>query len=164
MQRYPYLLIVAAVFVADRWTKVLICDHFAYLESVSIAPFVNIVHARNMGGAFGLLAGHALGKYLFLAVPILIIAGLAWYVFFRTATFIERLSLTLVLGGAVGNMYDRILYGYVVDFIDVSYKGYSWPAFNVADSAISVGIGLYLFAHLFLGKGRKQLKIESGKQ
>ena len=152
MQRYSYLLIVPGVFALDRWTKILICDHLAYLESIRITLFLNIVHARNMGGAFGLLSQHPAGKYFFLVVPVVIIAGLIWYILFRSTPFPERLSLTFVLSGAIGNIYDRFTCGYVVDFIDFSYKGYSWPAFNVADIAITTGIGLWLYSHMFLKK------------
>lgn len=67
-----------------------------------------------------------------------------------------RLSLTFVLSGAVGNMYDRFFYGSVVDFILVSYKTYYWPAFNVADMSITFGIGLWIFAQLFTGEGLRK--------
>jgi signal peptidase II len=154
MQRYSYLLIIPAVFVLDRWTKILIGDHLAYLESIRVTTYLNIVHARNMGGAFGILSQHGAGRLVFLVVPLIIISGLAWYVLFKALPFLQRFSLTFVLAGAIGNIYDRIAYGYVVDFIDFSYKGYSWPAFNVADMAITFGIGLWLCCHIFGQKTR----------
>ena len=106
-----------------------------------------------MGGAFGLLSQHPAGKYFFLVVPVVIIAGLIWYILFRSTPFPERLSLTFVLSGAIGNIYDRFTCGYVVDFIQVHWQEHYFPAFNIADSAITIGAGLLLLDAL-LGKQR----------
>jgi len=150
MQRYAYLLIVLLIVVADRWTKVLVVEHLPYLSSIDITPCLSIVHARNYGGAFGFLSQHSAATYIFLVFPIVIIAGLLYYLLRYRHTATVTFSLACILGGAVGNMYDRLRYGYVTDFIDVYYKQYHWPAFNVADVCISFGIGLWIFAQLFL--------------
>ena len=150
MQRYAQLLIVLLIVVADRWTKALVVERFTFLNSIDITPFLSIVHVRNYGGAFGFLSQHSGATYIFLVFPIVIIAGLIYYLLGYRHTATVRFSLACILGGALGNMYDRLCYGYVTDFIDVYYKRYHWPAFNVADMSISFGIGLWIFAQLFL--------------
>jgi len=152
MPSYAYLLIVLLIVALDRLTKILVIKDLAYLTSVDIAPSLSIVHARNYGGAFGFLAQHGDAAYIFLVLPIIIIAGLIYYLLRYQHTETVKFSLTCILAGALGNMYDRLRYGCVTDFIDVYYKQYHWPAFNVADMSITFGIGLWIFAQLFLTK------------
>jgi signal peptidase II len=152
MQRYAHVFIIVPVFLLDRWTKLLVIDRLPFGDAVPVFSWLSIVHWRNTGGFFGFMAQHEAGKYIFLVVPLIIMAGLAYYLIAYRVPLAARLALTFVLAGAAGNMYDRAFYGYVVDFVDVSYRGYHWPAFNVADSSITFGIGLWLFAHLFDGK------------
>ena len=154
MQRYAYLLIIPGIFAADRWTKALIVEHLKYLGSIEIAPFFSIVHARNYGGAFGFLSQHGASTYIFLVFPIIIIAGLIYYLLRYQHPAAVQFSLACILAGAVGNMYDRLTDGYVTDFIDVYYRNLHWPAFNIADMSISVGIGLWLFTQLFGRSGQ----------
>lgn len=150
MQRYAHLLIILPIFLLDRLTKALVEEHLPYLSSVKITSFLSIVNWRNKGGLFGLMSQHSAGQYVFLVIPLVIIGGLAYYVVAYKQPFWSRLSLTFVLSGALGNIYDRISYGYVIDFIDVFYNGYHWPAFNVADASITFGIGLYLYTQIFV--------------
>jgi signal peptidase II len=152
MQRYAYLLIIVPIFVLDRVTKLLILDHLPYTGSIPVTSFFAIVHWRNKGGLFGMLSQSAAGQYIFLVIPLVIIAALAYYIIAYKHPAWESLALTLVLSGALGNIYDRILYGYVVDFLDVSYNDYHWPAFNVADMAITCGVCLWLYTQLLLYK------------
>jgi signal peptidase II len=152
MPKYAYLLIVLLICVADRWTKALVVDHLPYLASADVSPFLSIVNARNYGGAFGFLSQHGAATYIFLVFPIIIIAGLIYYFLRYQHSAAVKFSLTCILAGALGNIYDRLCCGYVTDFIDVYYGQYHWPAFNVADISISFGIGLWLFAQLFLAK------------
>jgi len=154
MQRYGYFLIVLLIVVADRWTKAVVIEHLPYLSSTDIAPYLSIVHARNYGGAFGLLSQNGAAAHIFLVFPIIIIAGLVYYLVRYRHSGTVTFSLTCILGGALGNMYDRLCYGYVTDFIDVYYKQYHWPAFNIADMSISFGIGLWIFAQLFERSGQ----------
>ena len=116
----------------------------------------SIVHWRNKGGLFGLHVAGCVRPLLFLVIPLAVIAGLAYYLVAYRLPFWTRLSLTLVLSGAVGNIYDRISLGYVIDFIVVHYKNYQYPAFNVADSAITFGIGLWFFTQFFLKEGARR--------
>jgi signal peptidase II len=154
MQRYAHLLIVLPVFLLDRWTKILVADRLADGHAVHVFSWLAIVYGQNRGGLFGLMSRHAAGHVVFLIIPLAIIAALLYYLVAYRLSLWSRLSLTFVLSGAIGNIYDRISCGYVVDFILVHYKGFQWPAFNVADSAITFGIGLWLCTQLFLKEGR----------
>ncbi len=153
MQRYAHLLLVLPVFLLDRWTKSLIVDRLGHGDVLSVYQWLAIVHGRNRGGIFGFMSQHDIGRVIFLIIPIAVIAALAYYLVVYRPPLWTRLSLTFVLSGAIGNIYDRIAYGYVVDFILVHYEGYQWPAFNVADSAITFGIGLWLCTQLFSKEG-----------
>jgi signal peptidase II len=154
MQRYLVLLVVPFIFALDRWTKTLIEGGLAYLEMIPVTSFFSIVHARNTGGVFGFLAGHSLARAVFTVLPIIIMAGLIYVLLRYRISLSKRMALACILGGAFGNMYDRIFYGYVTDFLDFFYGGYHWPAFNVADIAITTGISLWLFSDLFLSRGK----------
>jgi signal peptidase II len=148
MRRYLVFLIVPLIFLLDRWTKLLIVEHLAYLESIDFTPFFSLVHARNFGGAFGLLAGYGFAKHIFTFLPLLIIAILIYMMFAYRFSAGKMFALALILSGAVGNVNERLFYGYVTDFLDFYFKNYHWPAFNVADISISTGIGLWLFVEL----------------
>ncbi|MBP1731301.1 MAG: lipoprotein signal peptidase [Deltaproteobacteria bacterium] len=154
MQRYAHLLIIPVVFFGDRWTKILIVEHMQYLSSIEVTSFLSIVHARNYGGAFGFLSQHGASTIIFLVFPIVIIAGLIYYLLRYRHPLLVNIALACILAGALGNIYDRLLYGYVTDFIDVYYGKYHWPAFNVADASITCGIGLWMFTQL-LGPGSR---------
>jgi signal peptidase II len=149
MRRHLVFLIVPFIFLLDRWTKLLVVNGLAFARHYDVTPFFSIVHARNYGGAFSLLSQHAYAKYIFTVIPLLIIGLLIFVIVTYKTQFSKRLSLTCILSGAIGNIYDRISYGYVVDFLDVYYKDYHWPAFNVADIAISFGICLWIFMEFF---------------
>jgi signal peptidase II len=152
MQRYAHLLIILPVFLLDRWTKALVLENLAFREDSPVFSWLSIVHWHNTGGFFGLMADHGAGRIIFLFIPLVIIAGLLYYLIAYRGSLISRLSLTFVLAGALGNIYDRIFYGYVVDFIDIFVGSYHWPAFNIADSSITFGICLWLFTQFFLAK------------
>jgi len=139
---------VPFVFFLDRWTKIVIFDRIPYLEDIKITSFFSIVHVRNYGGAFSLLSQHQLAKYVFTFFPLAISLVLVYILIRYTMTFFKTMSLLLILSGAIGNLYDRFSYGYVIDFLDFYYKNYHWPAFNVADISISIGAGMLLFGEL----------------
>jgi signal peptidase II len=149
LNRVHYLILSALVIVFDIWTKHLVLKSIQLHEAVPVIPnFFQLVHVRNTGAAFG-LGANASSKL----VPILLNVG-AIAVFcvvvvyaFRTAVTDRLLQtgLHLILGGAIGNLLDRFRFGYVVDFLDVYVGTYHWPAFNVADSAICIGIALLFF-------------------
>ncbi|HUJ14066.1 MAG TPA: signal peptidase II [Thermoanaerobaculia bacterium] len=158
MKRVPYLLLSLAVIILDAWTKWLVASNIDMHDSISIVPnFFQLVHVRNTGAAFGI--GANAESHI---VPVLLNIGAIGVFFvvvayaFRTAVTdrVLQIGLHLILGGAIGNLIDRFRLGYVVDFLDVyvSWGGqaHHWPAFNVADSAICIGIGL-----LFLDMRKK---------
>jgi len=165
MRRYLVFLIIPCIFLLDRWTKVLIIQNLGYLESVDFTPFFSLVHARNFGGAFGVFAEYGFAKHIFTFLPLLIIAGLIYMMFAYPFSRGKMSALALILSGAIGNIYDRLLYGYVTDFLDFYYVHWHWPAFNVADISISTGIGLWLFVELRETlKAKKQLKADSSQE
>jgi signal peptidase II len=137
-----------AVFVLDRLTKWLIETHVSFADTWRVVPgFFDIVHSQNRGVAFGLFNDGASNwstglLSLFSIVAVLVIAALLW-----NAGRLDRLSLaglSLILGGAAGNLFDRIAWGRVTDFLEFYIGDYHWPTFNVADSAIVIGSSLLL--------------------
>jgi signal peptidase II len=165
LQRYAHFLIVLPVFFLDRWTKALVLGNLTFREDFPVFSWLTVVHWHNTGGFFGLMANHGAGRAIFLLLPLVIIVGLLYYLIAYRISLISRLSLTFVLAGALGNLYDRVAYGYVVDFIDVFVGSYHWPAFNVADSSITFGIGVWFFTQIFLAKkqGKAGEKTKAGR-
>lgn len=142
-----YLFLSLAVIVLDQWSKWMIEAHLPYHASHPLIPgLFNFTHVRNTGVAFGLFATEGgSGSWLLVILGLLALTAVA--VYFRFTPSHDRFLLTalaLVVGGAVGNLIDRITSGAVTDFLDVYVGSHHWPAFNVADSAISVGIVLML--------------------
>jgi signal peptidase II len=163
--RFLPFILSAAVFAVDRLTKILIRARVTSWDSWSVIPgFFNIVHTENQGAAFGLFADSsnqfrtvllialALGVMLFIAM-LLARPGRGGLV----PTLTLRIGLALVLGGAMGNVYDRALRGAVTDFLEFYWGAYQFPTFNVADSAISVGAGLLLL-DMWRGRHREDEK------
>jgi signal peptidase II len=154
VKRVHYLILAAAVIVLDIWTKALVLARIDLHETIPIIPnFFQLVHVRNTGAAFG-IGANASSRL----VPLLLNFG-AIAVFFVVVVYALRSAVSdrllqtglhLILGGAIGNLLDRFRFGYVVDFLDVYVRTKHWPAFNVADSAICVGIAL-----LFLDMRKK---------
>jgi signal peptidase II len=154
VKRVHYLILAAAVIVLDIWTKALVLARIDLHETIPIIPnFFQLVHVRNTGAAFG-IGANASSRL----VPLLLNFG-AIAVFFVVVVYALRSAVSdrllqtglhLILGGAIGNLLDRFRFGYVVDFLDVYVGSKHWPAFNVADSAICIGIAL-----LFLDMRKK---------
>jgi signal peptidase II len=114
-------------------------------ESIDLLPFLNIVHVKNEGAAFGLFT--TLGNSIFVIISIVAIIVIIAYLA-RIKGNLEIVSISLILGGAIGNLVDRLTIGKVVDFVDFFVGKWHWPAFNVADSALTVGILLFLLASI----------------
>lgn len=140
-----WLAISAIVVAIDLYTKHLIEGAFAYGDVLTITIFFDLVRYHNEGAAFSFLA-NAGGwqKWFFSSISIVAIVVITYLIRKHHTEKIFCFGLALVLGGAVGNLYDRATLGYVVDFLSVHYQGWYWPAFNMADSAICVGVGLLL--------------------
>ena len=144
--RLPYLLLVAATLLLDRWTKVLIQNRFDLNESISVIDgFFNITYVRNTGVAFGIfssISSPAKSVLLSLFTAGAAVVVITYSVRSPVRNRLLQLALGLILGGALGNLYDRLAYGYVVDFLEFYAGSYHWPSFNVADAAISTGVVL----------------------
>jgi signal peptidase II len=147
--RFPYLLLVAATLLLDRWTKVLIQKRFDLNESVSVIDgFFNITYVRNTGVAFGIFSSiSSPAKSVLLSVfpAFAAVIVVTYSVRSSARNHLLQVALGLILGGALGNLYDRLAYGYVVDFLEFYAGSYHWPSFNIADSAISTGVALLAF-------------------
>jgi signal peptidase II len=159
MSKWFFVVAVAAgVLVADQLTKLWIRDALALYDSIPVLDsFFHITHVRNTGGAFSFLAGasEAVRVPFFLAASAIAIGVLGYFI--RQVPAQDRLllfALSGVLGGALGNLIDRVTLGHVTDFLDVQFRGHHWPAFNVADSFISVGV-VILLAHSLFARARE---------
>lgn len=137
------LAAVAGVVVAlDLWSKHWASSTLAYQRPVEVlGEFVRLTYTRNSGVAFGIGAGLPLPYYLFSIAAVAVIL----YLFVRQRVHgpARQLALALILGGAIGNLVDRLRFGEVVDFIEIGYGRWHWPVFNVADSAVSIGVVLF---------------------
>jgi len=147
MSRYRILAIISFVILAlDQATKLYVDANFRLHESIPvIRGFFNLTYVRNKGAAFGILADNAVRIPFFITVSIVAMLGILWYINrIRNDQKLAVFSLSLVFAGAFGNLIDRVRLGEVIDFLDVFWQRYHWPAFNVADSAITVGVTLLL--------------------
>jgi signal peptidase II len=154
LSKLKLLAVVAGgVLILDQVTKALILKHLPLGGRLPVIPgFFDITHVHNPGGAFGFLAAMSpeVRSLLFVAVSLLA-AGLIVFFYWQTPVRQRVLAfgLALVFGGAVGNLVDRIRFGVVVDFLDLYIEHLHWPAFNVADSAITIGVFIFAFYLLF---------------
>jgi signal peptidase II len=152
--KYKKLVVISGlVVVFDQITKLLISSKLPLHHSITVIPgFFDITHILNPGGAFGFMAhqSSSLRSVLFLVISSLAVC-LIFYFYKNTPQTHPWLAsgFALVFGGAIGNLIDRFRFGSVVDFLDVYMGNYHWPAFNIADSAISIGITIFLFHLLF---------------
>ena len=151
--RLVHLLIAVIVFLLDRWSKRLVAARIGLYAHVQVIPgFFRLTHTENTGAAFSLFADSpahwkTVALIVFSAVAIVIVAGLLWKQ--GRALALTGVALSLILGGAAGNLWDRVMSGRVVDFLLVYYKSYQWPVFNLADSAIVIGAALLVIDILF---------------
>ena len=154
----PWLLISLVVVIIDQFTKDLVVQNLVEFQRINLLPLLDLVRFHNTGAAFSFLANAGGWQHwLFTGIAIAVSVGIIWYQWLLPAVGCRALAtgLALILGGAIGNVIDRIVQGYVVDFVFVYYGDWSWPAFNVADSAITVGVALVIFDSLFLERKRK---------
>ena len=139
------LLVASGVILFDQITKLWVLQSFAPGEALPVTSFFNLVLVFNPGAAFSFLADHAGWQRWFFAVIALAISG---WIFWQLKTLRPKslfsIGLALIMGGALGNLIDRLWLGMVVDFIDLHVAGWHWPAFNVADSAVCIGAVLYV--------------------
>ena len=141
-----YILIALLIVILDFISKQWIFNHLELGSALVITSFLNIVHFQNTGAAFSFLS-EASGwqRYFFMGISSIAIIMIIRLMRQRLKQPLLCLALTFILGGAIGNLLDRSYYGFVIDFIYVHYDAYYWPAFNVADSFISIGVALILY-------------------
>lgn len=154
------LMICPWVLFVDQWSKYAVQQRLTLHQRVEVFQgFFNLTHVRNTGGAFGIFGGErgGIGTFLFVIISLVAI-GIILFLFTKVREDEKNLpfSFSLVLSGAIGNLIDRLRYGEVVDFLDFYRFSYHWPAFNIADSVICIGIGLLAFDLLI--RDRKKLK------
>ena len=141
-----WLWLAAGVFVLDQFSKYLAVNGLVLHEMVPLLPSLNLMLAYNTGAAFSFLSsasGWQRWFFVILALTVSIVLML-WLRRLGSGQRLQAIALALILGGALGNVWDRLAYGYVIDFIDVYYHNWHWPVFNIADSAISVGAVLLI--------------------
>lgn len=150
-----WLALSLLVIVLDQWTKWIAVAALDYLTPVPVLPGLNWTLVHNEGGAFSFLSDHGgWQRWFFLIVAsVVTVALVEWLRRTARQQWILCLPLSLLIGGAIGNLIDRARLGYVIDFVDVYYGSWHWPAFNVADSGITVGI-VMLIAYELFGRGR----------
>jgi len=149
-----WLSISFVIIVIDQITKQIADNSLQLYERVSVLPFFNITLAFNEGAAFSFLSDAGGWQRWFFLVLTLVISSVLFFWLKKSDNKTESLAISLVLGGAIGNFIDRLIFGHVIDFLDVYYKSYHWPAFNVADMAISGGVMLLILV-TFLQKPEK---------
>ena len=154
-----WLWLSGLVIVLDQVSKWLMVSWLSLYESVAVMPFFNLTMAHNTGAAFSFLAqAGGWQRWFFVSFTAMICLGLfVWLKKLNVNAKLEAVAISLILGGALGNVIDRFYHGYVIDFLDVYYGSYHWPAFNIADSAIVIGAAL-LIIDSFRSKSKPDLQ------
>jgi len=157
LKKYFWILIALAIFAIDRGTKMLVLNYLTLEEPVSVLPILNLFLTFNTGAAFSFL-NQAGGwqEWLFIGIAIVVTVFLIIWLF-RTPIKenLLKISLALILGGTLGNLYDRIVYHKVIDFIDFYFRKWHYPIFNIADSAICIGAVLLLIDLIWKEKAKE---------
>jgi len=160
LQKYSWLPIFALVLGLDKFTKFVASSHLAYGQPVNFMPGFNLRLAHNTGAAFSFLAASkdSWERWFLTIFTTAIVLFLLKLIKNSNNLKREIVPLALIIGGACGNLLDRLQYGYVVDWIDIYFLNYHWPTFNIADTAICVGAVIYaLFAQETTASSRQQL-------
>lgn len=154
-----WLWVSALTLVLDQASKLAVDGSMQLYESIPLAPYFNLTYVHNTGAAFSFLAqAGGWQRWLFAGLAVVMSSIIAvWLHRLQKHETLMAVALSLVLGGAIGNLIDRVAYGYVIDFLDVYYQDWHWPAFNIADSAICIGVGLMLLESF--GVGRKAVDV-----
>ena len=144
--------------ILDQWSKLAVDGSMKLYESIPMTSFFNLVYVRNTGAAFSFLSDAGGWQRWLFAGLAFIISGvlIAWISKLKKQEVLLAVSLSLVLGGAIGNLIDRVAYGYVIDFVDLYYYSWHWPAFNVADAAICVGVFLMVLESFGIGSVKEE--------
>ena len=137
------------IILVDQFTKVLVVGYYHLHESTTVTSFFNVVRWHNTGAAFSFLAdASGWQRWFFTGVAVVASGVIVWMLRSHPGQKLFSFSLACILGGAIGNVIDRIAYGHVIDFLDFHWRGWHWPAFNLADSAIVAGAALLILDEL----------------
>ena len=155
---FAWLLMSGVIVALDLWTKGLATESLSLYRPVELTSWLNMTLAHNYGAAFSFLSdAGGWQRWLFTGLAsVVTLVLIVWLLRLPAREKLTAAALGLIIGGAIGNLVDRVMHGYVVDFIDVYYRAWHWPAFNLADSAITGGVILLLIDGLFLSASRKQ--------
>ncbi|BCN37994.1 lipoprotein signal peptidase [Alicycliphilus denitrificans] len=146
---WPWLAWAALLVIADQFTKTLILGYYRLGDATYVTSFFNIVRAHNTGAAFSFLAdAGGWQRWLFTGIAVATAAFILWQLRAHPGQRLFCFALSSILGGAIGNVVDRLQHGYVVDFLDFHLRGWHFPAFNVADAAITVGAACLILDEL----------------
>lgn len=159
-----WLWLTVFFFVVDQVTKYLAVTHIGDYETIEVMPYFNLVLRYNTGAAFSFLADQGGWQVIFFTVVSSVVSfGILYWMYTLPAkNRLLSIALALILAGALGNLYDRVTLGKVVDFIDWYYESYHWPAFNIADSVIMLGAAMMLFDSFFGQDEQKKSQSEAG--
>ena len=145
-----YFLITSLVLLSDQFTKVLIIKNILDDQFIRVNSYFDLVHFKNQGAAFGFLSDAGGWQRYFLSIVASILSiVLIFMIKKHKDEFYTALGLSLILGGALGNLYDRLFLGYVTDFLYFHFQDYYWPAFNISDTAITIGAGIIIYESIF---------------
>lgn len=151
-----WIWISLLVIFLDQYSKYWISNNYELHVSYDLMPYLRLFLDHNTGAAFSMLAQYPeLAKYLFSSFSALVVMGLLFWLFtLQSSSRWVAVSISLILGGAVGNLIDRVRFGYVIDFIDVYVNQWHWPVFNIADSAVCVGAVMLVIDIIWLSRNR----------
>jgi len=152
----PWIAIALAVILLDQLAKGIVRASLPLHDGRTLAPFLNIVHVHNSGAAFSFLAGAAgWQRWFFIVLGLAAAVFIVWLLMRHGTQRLFALALAFILGGALGNVVDRVVHGYVIDFVQVHWRDWYFPSFNVADSAITVGAALLILDELRRVRGSR---------
>lgn len=155
------MAVAAVVAVLDQLTKQWILATYQWGDATPVTSFFNIVRVHNTGAAFSFLAGHGgWQRWFFVAIAVVAAIFILWQLRLHGQQRLSSFSLALILGGAVGNVVDRMLHGYVVDFLDFHLGGRHFPSFNLADTAITIGVIGMLLAELLRWRQERRTSVQ----
>ena len=157
MPMLKWLWLSVLAIVLDQGSKLTVDSLMQLYQSIPVLPYFNLTYVHNTGAAFSFLSeAGGWQRWFFAGLAVLISSGITvWLAKLKPQETLLAIALALVLGGAVGNLIDRLAYGYVIDFIDVYYENWHWPAFNIADSAITLGVVLMIAESFGLGRTKE---------
>jgi signal peptidase II len=145
----PWFFLVLGLLVVDQLTKIVTIDLLSLGSGIEVTPFFNFVHVRNPGAAFSFLAdASGWQRWFFSGLALVVSAWLGFMIWQSPDDKLFCVAASLMMSGALGNLIDRVVHGEVIDFLDFHWAGWHWPAFNVADSAITVGAVLFVWVEI----------------